>query len=489
MLSLALSYLLSAVSLFVTVSGHGTCTGFIHNNTRYEGIYPQTTGIVRPQQTIGWIPKGVTDNGGPVRPDGYNTSDIICNRGAVPAPFHVEVNAGDPITVVWANPWPWTHKGPVLNYMANCHGPCDVVVKEDLEWFKISEGGIVKQAEVSPELTSNWTSDYLVSDDSTWTDIVPPDLKAGYYVYRHETIALHNGHDFLKTENYPNCFNLAVRGGGSLEPKGIKATEFYTPTDPGILVHIYVPLDNYTIPGPPVYNSNAKDATVITEILPHDAELPHTLPAAAYHSASATQSPIVLDYTPTFSSYAPPPTSVTDLGVPTYVAAVPSSSPSPDATAAAASASASASASAPPSSSSSSSTPDASPAPASMNVYAAPSPSTDAAAVAPSSADAPASTSAPPLPSSSPSSPSQQCEAQPVVTETAVATVTVTADATSPSSASPAVTADATSPSAIASPSPSPSHSHRAYRHNRPGGRASYGGRSSPAPASPSAYA
>jgi len=41
--------------------------------------------------------------------------------------------------------WPKNHFGPIMTYMANCHGPCEKVEKTSLEWFKIQELGLVNK--------------------------------------------------------------------------------------------------------------------------------------------------------------------------------------------------------------------------------------------------------------------------------------------------------------------------------------------------------
>lgn len=55
-------------------------------------------------------------------------------------------------------------------------------------------------------------------------------------------------------QNYPQCFNLEVTGSGTAEPEGVLGTELYTPTDAGIKVGIYAPLESYEIPGPALWD-------------------------------------------------------------------------------------------------------------------------------------------------------------------------------------------------------------------------------------------
>lgn len=58
-----------------------------------------------------------------ISPAAYADPDIICHLNAKPAAVEASVNAGDIIEIQWT-PWPESHKGPVLDYLANCNGPC-----------------------------------------------------------------------------------------------------------------------------------------------------------------------------------------------------------------------------------------------------------------------------------------------------------------------------------------------------------------------------
>jgi hypothetical protein len=58
-----------------------------------------------------------------VPPTSYTNPDIVCHLNATPAGSEAPVNAGDVIEIQW-NTWPASHKGPVIDYLANCNGPC-----------------------------------------------------------------------------------------------------------------------------------------------------------------------------------------------------------------------------------------------------------------------------------------------------------------------------------------------------------------------------
>ncbi|GIK06039.1 hypothetical protein Aspvir_010157 [Aspergillus viridinutans] len=211
----------------------------------------------------------------------YNQSNIICHQDAKPGALAGEVAAGGKVTVHWSR-WFEDHRGPVISYLANCNGSCASVNKTELEFFKIEEAGLLDNSK-SP---GRWASDELMAANNTWTVNIPSDIAAGNYVLRHEIIALHNAVEDNGAQAYPQCINLKVTGGGTATPKGIPATQFYTPTDPGILVDIFHNLATYVIPGPALYKGGDTAPTTIA-----------VLPTAA--SSTALSSSPAWTYPPT----------------------------------------------------------------------------------------------------------------------------------------------------------------------------------------------
>jgi endoglucanase len=133
----------------------------------------------------------------------------------------------------------------VIDYLANCGSSCQTVDKSTLEFFKISEVGLIDGSSVP----GYWATDELIDNNSAWLVQIPENIAPGNYVLRHELIALHGAHTEGGAQNYMQCINLQITGSGTAQPEGVLGTELYTPTDPGILVDIYNPL-TYTIPGP-----------------------------------------------------------------------------------------------------------------------------------------------------------------------------------------------------------------------------------------------
>ena len=158
--------------------------------------------------------------------------------------------------------WPVTHHGPVIDYLANCNGPCETVDKSSLKFNKIDAVGLLEQS-TGPGTAGSWGSDRLRIRNNTWTVTIPSTVAQGNYVLRHEIIALHSARTINGAQNYPHCINLHVTGSGADKlPAGTLGTTLYKPGEPGIQVDIYKPLQ-YQMPGPPLYTpeNSASGAT------------------------------------------------------------------------------------------------------------------------------------------------------------------------------------------------------------------------------------
>ncbi|ROW01979.1 hypothetical protein VMCG_05548 [Cytospora schulzeri] len=229
------------------VIAHGHVNNLVIDGVYWQGYdptsYPYQT---NPPVVVGWTASD-TDNGF-VAPDAYQTSDIICHKSATNAGGHASVKAGDSISIQWASAWPDSHHGPVIDYLANCGASCETVDKTTLEFFKIDGVGYISGSDPGV-----WGSDVLIENNNTWLVQIPADLAAGNYVLRHEIIALHSAGSADGAQNYPQCFNLAVSGTGTLQPSGVLGTALYQETDPGILYNLYTTEEVYTVPGPAEY--------------------------------------------------------------------------------------------------------------------------------------------------------------------------------------------------------------------------------------------
>jgi cellulase len=233
------SVVLAIASGASLVSAHGYVSEITIDGTTYAGYPPSSAPYENPAvNRIAWSDTA-TDNGY-VAPDAYTSGDIICHRGASNGALTAPVVAGDSVSLQW-NTWPDSHKGPVINYLANCNGDCTTVDKTTLEFFKIAESGLIDDTTIP----GTWASDELISNNFTQTITIPSTLAAGSYVLRHEIIALHSAGSSDGAQNYPQCINLVVTGSGTEAPAGTLGTALYTETDAGILVNIYQSLSSY----------------------------------------------------------------------------------------------------------------------------------------------------------------------------------------------------------------------------------------------------
>jgi len=226
---------------------HGTVPGFTIDGVYQTGWlldywYKKHYGVT-PPITPGWYAEDLDT--GYIDGTEYQNPNVICHKNAFPANATATVAAGDTVSFHWT-PWPESHVGPILTYVARCDGSCSLVDKTELQWVKIDE--------VAIDLTTQkWPTDAMIANNNTYTVTVPSSLAAGNYVFRHEIIALHSAPNANGAQNYPQCINIAITGDGTDKPTGVVGTDLYRATDPGILFNPYRTVTAYTIPGPPLY--------------------------------------------------------------------------------------------------------------------------------------------------------------------------------------------------------------------------------------------
>lgn len=237
--------LLAVLAGAASVSAHGHVTNIVINGQSYSGFLPNKFPYMpSPPVVAGWTATN-TDNGF-VGPESFGSGDIICHKSATNAKGHAVVAAGDRILIQW-DTWPESHHGPVIDYLANCgSGGCESVDKSSLNFFKIDEVGLINGAKAP----GTWASDQLIANNKSWLVEIPSNIAPGFYVLRHEIIALHSAGQNNGAQNYPQCFNLQITGSGTATPSGVRGTALYKPNDAGILFNIYGALSSYPIPGP-----------------------------------------------------------------------------------------------------------------------------------------------------------------------------------------------------------------------------------------------
>lgn len=237
------------------VAGHGYVSGAVVDGTYHGGFLVDSYNYMEEvPANIGWAEKA-TDNGF-IDGSGYSSPDIICHKEATPGAISAEVKAGGKVELQWTD-WPESHHGPVITYMANCNGDCSKADKTTLKFFKIAEAGLIDDSNVP----GKWATDELIANNNSATVTIPSAIAAGNYVLRHEIIGLHSAGEENGAQNYPQCLNLKVTGGGSDAPDGVLGTALYKATDPGIKISIYTALDSYKIPGPALYTGAASGSS------------------------------------------------------------------------------------------------------------------------------------------------------------------------------------------------------------------------------------
>ena len=256
-------------------------------NYRYPGYdpypYEQAT-----NPSCGWRDPGITKTAF-ITPDKYRDEDIICHVGATHGSEYVEIAAGDVLTFQWT-PWPVSHHGPVITYIAPClNGDCLTVDKADLEFVKVDEVGQTVTGKANDD-SGTWGADLLIKNDSKYEFRVPACTKPGPYVVRHEIIALMGASHPNGAQHYPNCVNIMVTGSGT-EPfdGGVKGTDLYNADDPGLKLMIYGPI-NYVIPGPALHTCNAGSGSNTPSPSPNDepSSSPNDTPSSSPTATSST---------------------------------------------------------------------------------------------------------------------------------------------------------------------------------------------------------
>ena len=100
-------------------------------------------------------------------------------------------------------------------------------------WFKVQEEGRQGTSDV-------WASDALQKPGAAVKYTIPKCIPSGYYLVRHEIIALQTADQYRGAQFYPSCHQLKVSGGGRILPSGLVSFPgAYKPTDDGITYDAY----------------------------------------------------------------------------------------------------------------------------------------------------------------------------------------------------------------------------------------------------------
>ncbi|KAF2009543.1 lytic polysaccharide monooxygenase [Aaosphaeria arxii CBS 175.79] len=234
--------------------------GFVQNATiggkEYDFYHPYQDPYMSPAPPR--VSRKISGNG-PV--EDLTLIDMECggwtagkDAGSAPAALHAPAEAGSTVNLRWTL-WPESHQGPIITYMARCpdEGCQSWTPNGTAVWFKIAEDGLHS---TNPDWLKNvWAVTPLISYPNKGVDYqVPECLKPGYYLVRHEIIALHGAYNYPGAQFYPGCHQLEVTGKGTKEVKEglVSFPGAYKETDKGVLYSQYDQLP-YEIPGPKLF--------------------------------------------------------------------------------------------------------------------------------------------------------------------------------------------------------------------------------------------
>ncbi|TID17726.1 putative glycoside hydrolase family 61 [Venturia nashicola] len=198
-----------------------------------------------------------------------SSKDIACNKPGAPAKISASVAAGRSVTAHWnskaeGNPWPHAG-GPITVYMTECKGDCSTWADpSEGEWFKIFQAGLLSGTVGH----GKWGTNEMMANGFKVTTKIPPGLKPGNYLVRHETINLARA----PAEFYPECAQLKVTGSGTESPGKefrFKLPGAYKSSDSAIKYSMHdAPVtgsSKYVIPGPAVWKGSAGRSRVVAE--------------------------------------------------------------------------------------------------------------------------------------------------------------------------------------------------------------------------------
>ncbi|EJT71428.1 hypothetical protein GGTG_10686 [Gaeumannomyces tritici R3-111a-1] len=264
---------------------HGGLNNYTVGDTWYRGYDP--TSPREDQEGAPWMVQRLWSTIDPLTT--ASSPFISCNQpGSPPPPSYIPIEAG---AVLGAAYWYWLHPvGPMTVWLAPCLDPdltgardCRDLDPSDpadgVRWFKIWEAGFLPSNDNDNDndsdqgggggggggggdlQTGTWYQKAFQRWDglgpAMWEVRLPPRLRPGLYMVRHEIVSLHVAG---RPQFYPECAHLNISGAGDdLPPR-----EFWRPfpgaydgDEPSLMIDIYSDemkgVTNYTIPGGPIW--------------------------------------------------------------------------------------------------------------------------------------------------------------------------------------------------------------------------------------------
>ncbi|KAL0951979.1 hypothetical protein HGRIS_008632 [Hohenbuehelia grisea] len=241
--------LATVLSIAGSVVGHGYVQQITSGSSSWSGYLPYSDPYYNPvpQRVVRPVPGNgpVTDLSLiDVQCNGYSEGGVV---GSKPAPIVATVAAGSQLALNWTL-WPDSHMGPMITYMARA--PSDIT-----KWNPGSSAVWFKVHEVGKDASGVWQAPTkLIAANGIYKFTIPPKLKAGQYLIRHEIIALHAAYSYPGAQVYPVCIQVEVTGSGSALPTSfVSFPGAYNGNTPGIVYDAYTNTGSYPIPGPAVW--------------------------------------------------------------------------------------------------------------------------------------------------------------------------------------------------------------------------------------------
>ncbi|KAK4187800.1 glycoside hydrolase family 61 protein [Podospora australis] len=229
---------------------HGGLSNYTVGDTWYRGYDPDTPAEAQLGQP--WMIQRQWRTIDPI----FSVDDpfIACNDPGTAPPSYIPIEAGGNITAVYY--W-WLHPvGPMTAWLAACGDDCTTVDVNQVEWFKIWEGGLL-EGNLAEGLWYQKEFQRWDGSPALWPVTIPSALRPGLYMIRHEILSIHIE---KKPQFYPECAHLNITGSGKAYPMKEYLLKFpgaYDKHDPSIEIDIYteeaMETFNYTIPGGPVW--------------------------------------------------------------------------------------------------------------------------------------------------------------------------------------------------------------------------------------------
>ncbi|KAF2667889.1 glycoside hydrolase family 61 protein [Microthyrium microscopicum] len=236
-----MKYILTLSALASAVLAHGGVTGYKFGSTYVKGFTPYNDASKQKTIQRQWS----TFN--PIEQP--NSPSMACNTPGTLAAESQSVAAGSQVQAQWNNGY--SHDiGPIVVWMTEC--PSHACTPSAAKWFKIDESGLLSGT--LPK--GNWASGKMIKANYTWTFDIPKALKAGDYLLRTESIAMHS----TAPQFYMECAQLKVTGSGMATPPANYRASIpgvYALSDPAWSQPVWARQQetSFKVPGPSVWKA------------------------------------------------------------------------------------------------------------------------------------------------------------------------------------------------------------------------------------------